>query len=528
MEYRLAKHRGTAKENQGIDRWVDHMYPDNARVSRNSVGIEFQIGRLIFALDDGRLGELHLPGIGGESVGPTRPPSARRKSSLKYVWSVLDAPETEGWNSQYCTEERGPLNCIEGTSDESIDMGITIASSRTRRGSKSQQTYLILLPTNVRNRNIPMEELNVPENWIQTCFRLRLMVGGRSFFMITETGLTIEYINVENVWFWLIHDHLTAIKGAVGNYNGSLFVVDEHGSLLMRERESNELGWLNCTSLRKGKFIIGGPPWDELPGNYQKVSQKDGELFFVSKTGRLLQFTVAMRKYKWKDCRNPPNTKVAGIVDQEIFRYGIVFVVGKNGRLYQYNKITENWHEHYQSQHLVLSRQPGTALRQLSSLSGSLFMISEDGGLVEYHWNALEGWNWVEHGTPYKGVYMVGSPGPSFQLKQLFLIGSDGNVYLRYMDKTTWKWKNCDHPHDKICIDDEFLSTHMKIEVDCDPKIAPTRPIPLSEHSVIFQLRDGRLGEMERKEEGWVWMRTIGTPTSTCMTTSWTDLASSN
>lgn len=156
---------------------------------------------------------------------------------------------------------------------------------------------------------------------------------------------------------------------------------------------------------------------------------------------------VFMRKFKWKDCKNPPNVKVACIVDQELFRENIVFVIGRNGRLYQYNKVTDLWHEHYQSQHLILSQYPGTVIRPMpNSLSGSLFMLSREGGLVEYTWNTWHGWNWVEHGTPYKGVTLVGSPGPSFEGNQLLLIGSDGKVYLRYMDKNAWKWKDCGFP----------------------------------------------------------------------------------
>lgn len=192
----------------------------------------------------------------------------------------------------------------------------------------------------------------------------------------------------------------------------------------------------------------------------------------------------------------PASTKVACIVDQELFRENVVFIVGTNGRLYQYNKVTELWHEHYQSQHLVLSRLPGTAMRSSSmSLTGSLFMLSEDGGLVEYHWNSLDGWNWVEHGAPNKGVMLVGSPGPSFEGKILFLIGSDGNVYQRYMDQTTWKWKNCGFPYVEnqledeglevgynrkhgFCVDGDFAGNWEEAEnlsdanKNCDPKVS--------------------------------------------------------
>ncbi|KAL5221289.1 hypothetical protein ABZP36_026002 [Zizania latifolia] len=92
---------------------------------------------------------------------------------------------------------------------------------------------------------------------------------------------------------------------------------------------------------------------------------------------------VALRKFKWKDCQSPPDTKIAFIVDQEVFRRNVIFVVGRNGRLYQYRRITELWHKHYQSPHLVLSRLPGTAMRPFPlSLASSIFMVSEHGGLV--------------------------------------------------------------------------------------------------------------------------------------------------
>lgn len=195
---------------------------------------------------------------------------------------------------------------------------------------------------------------------------------------------------------------------------------------------------------------------------------------------------VSMRKFKWKDCRNPPNTKVASIVDQGLLRENIVFVTGRNGRLYQYNRITDLWHQHYQSQHLILSHFPGTSIRASSSkpasksLSGSLFMLSTQGGLVEYQWNTWYGWNWVEHGTPYKGVTLVGAPGPCFEGNKLFLIGSGGKVYLRYMDnkKKAWKWKDCGFPsmegskimvqvqRQGVCPNEDSVS-----DVKCDSKV---------------------------------------------------------
>lgn len=159
--------------------------------------------------------------------------------------------------------------------------------------------------------------------------------------------------------------------------------------------------------------------------------------------------------------------------------------------------MTELWHEHHQSQHLVLSRLPGTAMRpSFFSLTGSLFMLSEDGGLVEYHWNAWNGWNWVEHGTPSKDVTFVAPPSPCIRGNQLFLIGSDGNIYLRYMDQLIWRWKNCGFPQNgdgdtrdqtemgandrmqEVCMDND-LTANLGINLEspndqnrkCDPKV---------------------------------------------------------
>ncbi|KAE9616402.1 hypothetical protein Lalb_Chr03g0024521 [Lupinus albus] len=536
FEYQMPKQLGTVQNSQFPGAWVSHEHPLHAKVARGIIGLPLQVGRIIFPLDDGRLAELHVPGLGGESSGPSLSQNFRRKATTKYVWSILEAPESEGWNAEYCTEERGPRNCVIGIKDESKDSGISSITSR-RKQSQAQHYYLSIgTPSNEVTKS--SEEYTLPDDWTGSNFRLWLMYEGKSFFLITKEGLIFEYICVESVWVWLQHESSTAMNGIVGNYNGSLFMVDTFGSLLLREWNNNEIAWRNCTSLRKGRNIIGGQPWDRLPGKARKVTSEDA-LFFVSKNGRLLQYMVYKRKFKWKDCKSPPNVEVACIVDQELYRENIVLVIGRNGRLYQYNKVTDLWHEHYQSQHLILSQFPGSVLRPSSkSLSGSLFMLSIEGGLVEYHWDTLYGWNWVEHGTPYKGVTMVGSPSPTFEGNQLLLIGSDGKVYLRYMDnKYAWKWKDCGFPHMGNKMVKDSASNLMKdqdknlaeLNSKCDPKVASTRPIPFSEGSVIFELRDGRLAEIQRKEGNeWNWSRIIGTPTSLCLENYWVTVASSS
>lgn len=123
------------------------------------------------------------------------------------------------------------------------------------------------------------------------------------------------------------------------------------------------------------------------------------------------------------------------------------------------------------------------------SLQSSLFMVSEAGGLVEYHWNSLDGWMWIEHGTPNEGVTIVGAPGPSFEDHQLFLVGSDGKVHLRYFDLGDWKWRNFGFPNlesrsveqereEKLkhqrenCLNDNAEKAKArKMNKSCDPKV---------------------------------------------------------
>ncbi|XP_021862194.1 uncharacterized protein [Spinacia oleracea] len=559
LEYQIAKQTGVAQENQLEEPWVNHMHPPHAKVARGVAGIPYQFGRTLFPLDDGRIAELHLSGLGGEKSGPDHHHqlSIRKRSPSKYVWSILDAPETEGWNAEYCSEERGPTNCVMGVKEYETE-DFTNTRSMTRRRRKGiQQNYLIPGISDIKLEKSVEEEQKMEENWVNVNFGMRVIQGGRSFFLVSNTGLTYEYLYNDNVGLWLKHDHLTVMSGAVGSYNGSLFLVNIDGTLLIRERSNNELQWINCTAMKKGKEIIGGPPWDRIHGIGKKITVNDA-IYFVSKNGRLLQFTVALRNFKWKDCKNPKNTEIATIVDQEVCRDKIVFVIGRNGRLYQYNGLSGLWHEHHQSQHLVLSILPGTAMRLSAvSLESSLFMISGDGGLIEYHWNSLDGWIWVEHGTP-NGVRIAGAPGPSFAGHQLFLVGSDGKVYLRHFDQGEWKWRDCGFPdlesmsveqereeklknrnEESMCVNTDSLDNAEEAKLRntnkiCDPKlsahtqVAPTRAIHSAENKVIFELRDGRLAEMQRVEDsGWIWSKIIATPTSLCMANFWGAAAAS-
>ncbi|RRT77201.1 hypothetical protein B296_00010094 [Ensete ventricosum] len=275
------------------------------------------------------------------------------------------------------------------------------------------------------------------------------------------------------------------------------------------------------------KWVIAPHELPNPTGQAVSVLIINQTILAVSEGGLLYQ--VALRKFQWKDCHNPPDTKIAFIVDQEAYRKNIIFVVGQNGRLYQYNRITELWHKHYQSPHLVLSRSPGTAIRpSVLSLAGSIFMISDNGGLVEYQWDSLDGWEWVEHGTPYRDVLLVGAPGPCFDDTQLFVIGSDGQVYRRHWDRRTWKWTCHGFPHSEPSSieEDQRLKGNKNCATDDDDNVA--------NHKNEAHYPDGysrncneKLAELRRSEggAGWEWARIIGTPTSLCSTSYWTAVA---
>lgn len=253
--------------------------------------MQLYVGRILFPLDDGRLGELHPLGLGGESSGPSQPQNIRRKSPTKYVWSIVDVPESEGWNAEYCTEERGLRNCVTGIKDETEESVVSSVTGR-RKQSQAQNQYLSVSTSGVGLIQSSEEHNHVPDNWISSNFRLRLVDAGKSFFLVTDDGLIYEYICIESAWIWLRHESFTPMKGILSSYNGSLFMVDTHGSLLLRERRGKELEWRNCTALRRGKNVIGGRPWDGLTGQERKFTNED-TLFFVSKTGRLMKLVVS-------------------------------------------------------------------------------------------------------------------------------------------------------------------------------------------------------------------------------------------
>uniref|UniRef100_A0ACD5VRS6 Uncharacterized protein n=1 Tax=Avena sativa TaxID=4498 RepID=A0ACD5VRS6_AVESA len=184
FEYQFPKYTGGDPRNNIRGLWVNHMSPDHAKVARNVQGLQVQVGRLIFQLDDGRLGELHLPGLGGDHFGPGQQNSIRRKVSNKYEWSILDTPETEGWNAEYCTEEHGPTNCITGAMNVAADTEPTTLSNALprRRKEEGKKHYLHVHS----HESDETESHNFLSRSIYLNFHMRVMHADRSLFLITD------------------------------------------------------------------------------------------------------------------------------------------------------------------------------------------------------------------------------------------------------------------------------------------------------------------------------------------------------
>ncbi|KAL5057228.1 hypothetical protein RYX36_028832 [Vicia faba] len=140
-------HQGSLRDSQFPGgEWISHQHPLHAKAARGKPGLPLQVGRILFALHDGRIAELHLAGLGG-------------------------------------------------TGNELIS---------------SLEEY----------------QYNLPDDWINSNFRLRLMYEGMSFFLVTSDGLIFEHVSIESVCIWLKHDSSIEMNGKVGD----LYVLPENPS----------------------------------------------------------------------------------------------------------------------------------------------------------------------------------------------------------------------------------------------------------------------------------------------------------
>lgn len=284
---------------------MDHGHPVQTPIVSSVPGVSLSSGRLFFSLVDGRIGEFHAPGFGGGNLGPIASSVPRdRKQGSVYTWSILEAPETEGGNAEYCTSVRGPANCLEGVKDSqsgwqppvsSIEFSQKKRSSAKgrvgRRGvgradpAKESETYSN--SQSLLSRTAPWKHS------IESLFQLRTMQTDKSIFFIGRDGAAFERFFSGEAWLWLKHEHTLRLSSIVGMYSGGVFVVDAERNLFLRERIGNALHWLNCTEINLGRKILSGPPWDHGLLGEAHVPTVEDALFVVDHDGNLMEFLVS-------------------------------------------------------------------------------------------------------------------------------------------------------------------------------------------------------------------------------------------
>lgn len=99
----------------------------------------------------------------------------------------------------------------------------------------------------------------------------------------------------------------------------------------------------------------------------------------------------------------------------QVLRMHSVFVVARDGLLHKYNSVSGVWHSS-EAPGAKLALVPGAAVRAPDGPAGSLFLVTQDGAMVERSWewreeDSLPGrWKWVAHGKPAADVTLASAP----------------------------------------------------------------------------------------------------------------------
>jgi hypothetical protein len=288
--------------------WVDHGHPFQTPILNSIPGFALIPGRIFFTLVDGRIGEFHAPGFGGGNVGPSKAPLKDKKQGPVYTWSILEAPESEGGNAEYCTSARGPANCLEGIKESQWGWQPPVSSTESQKkkiSSKGRPGRRIVGRADPKESDTSFNSESLPSPaapWNQSTlslFQLRTMHADKSVFFIGRDGAAFERFYNGEVWLWLKHEHTRPFAGILGTYGGGVLVVDSEHNLLLRERIGNVLHWLNCTEMNGGKKVVSGPPWDYGVAESTHAATTEDALFLVDQEGNLMEFLVSSWSLFW-------------------------------------------------------------------------------------------------------------------------------------------------------------------------------------------------------------------------------------
>ena len=210
------------------------------------------------------------------------------------------------------------------------------------------------------------------------------------------------------------------------------------------------------------------------------------------------------------------------IADSHVLRARCTFVVGVDGVLYQYNQVTGTWTMHALPSSMgPLAPAAGAVHRSLDTPAGSLFLRARSGALLERRWELLgpgssEGfWRWVDHGrppledsdgTPPVLGGPVGPVGPTLVDGSVFLVTEQGCVVQRaHLGTGMWAWLQHDFPG-------KSLSHGPLREALRAARVGSGVTIDTAESVVAFPLVGGLLGLLRAGEaprggdaQLWTW-----------------------
>jgi hypothetical protein len=228
---------------------------------------------------------------------------------------------------------------------------------------------------------------------------------------------------------------------------GTVFVSDSEGQLFQRVKKGEILQWAHVN--KPGSKVVAGG----------SVSSSESSIVFCTTAGSAIERVLSSKS--WLAHGHPKGSQLAAVVDARVLKDS-VFFVGSNGRLYELTG--QQWQDH-NSPGSRLAALPGTPLKDTNSGVGSLFLVAQDGRLVERWFNRQSAWEWISHGLPPGAK--VASP-PAASKGTVFLVGDTGELFERFWDGK-WQWRaHGSPPNTDGC--------------------AHVRPVLVSSHSVFCSL----------------------------------------
>lgn len=240
-----------------------------------------------------------------------------------------------------------------------------------------------------------------------------------------------------------------------GTQHENVFLVGSDGNLYVDVYDGNRWTWANLGNA--GVPLTGSPA-------VMNYASSDGVLyehvFLQGSDGNLYLNAYSGSGWAWVNLGNGgvPLSGTPVVITypgSDGVQHENVFLLGSDGNLYldYYDGHGWTW-VNLGNPGVPLSGSP-TVMNYPGSngaLHEHVFLRGSDGQLYQDFYDGT-GWTWVKlgnGGTPLSGgpAVMNYAAGDGLQHENVFLVGSDGNLYLDGYDGTSWTWVNLGGPGD--------------------------------------------------------------------------------